>query len=403
VKTYKGKWGVLNLKRDSKMCVKCFLPVECYKVPLDGSGVCAYCNTIEQFKHQVSMIGNREELLAHRLQLFREKGRYDCIVGFSGGKDSSYLLYKLQHHYKARVLSYTLDNGYLTPYAKENIQKLMNNLGIDHLWVSPPTDILHEFYRANMLVEGWPCSACFHLMSTSAWKLAFKYGIPFIINGRTPEQILRNPTPEMFDSNNSLLFSSFLPYDYKRTKLAALNSVNESHKFKQWLLQDKSYWSCAQEYLYVDPEEAKNAEVSPELLAFFLYEPYNEKEITITLERNTSWRPPHDRRVFSHADCGAHRAAGYLYNRIIGTPFLTLELSASIRLGSMPPKEAMLLLENEKIKVSQFPQDSVADLSKMCRMSERFIKLLPVRVRMQNALRCAHNKANKLLRKGAAV
>jgi len=69
----------------------------------------------------------------------------------------------------------------------------------------------------------------------------------------------------------------------------------------------------------------------------------------------------------------------------------------------MPPKEALLLLENEKIKVSQFPQDSVAELSKMCRMSERFIKLLPVRVRMQNALRCAHNKANKLLRKGAAV
>ena len=144
------------------------------------------------------MIGKQVQLLAERFDRFCNSGVYDCVVGFSGGKDSSYVLYRLKTHYRARVLAYTCDNGFLTPYAKDNIQRLTGNLEVDHVWVKPDASILRELYRSNMLSEAWPCTACFHMLGASAWKLAYEYRVPFIIDGRTPDQILRNPTPNLF-------------------------------------------------------------------------------------------------------------------------------------------------------------------------------------------------------------
>lgn len=374
-------------KHGYKSCVKCLLPIDCHHVPVDGQGICAYCRSIEQYQHQVARIGCEGDILGRRLGLFQDRGQYDCVVGFSGGKDSSYVLYRLKEHYRARVLAYTCDNGFLTPYAKDNIERLTQNLGVDHVWVRPPAEVLRELYRAGILMEAWPCSACFHILGASAYKLAYQHRIPFIISGRTPEQILRNPTPQLLDGNDSLIAANFSEYDRNRVRVRALKDIEALHEIKQWLLRDTGLWVRAAEHLYVSLEEAKQAEESPELLAFFLYEPYDEKKIVADLEKYTSWQAPDDRSMFAHADCRAHEAAGYLYQRTAGTPFLSLELSASIRLGRLSREDWTALMEKEKLKSSRFPPDSIAELARICAMRETSIRLSPIRVRAMGMLR----------------
>jgi hypothetical protein len=326
-------------------------------------------------------------MLVRRLGLFRDRGQYDCVVGFSGGKDSSYVLYRLKEHYGARVLAYTCDNGFLTPYAKDNIERLIRNLGVEHVWVRPPADVLRELYRAGVLMEAWPCSACFHILGASAYKLAYQHRIPFIINGRTPEQILRNPTPQLLEGDDSLVASNFAEYDSNKARARTLKDIEALHEIKQWLLGDIGLWGRAAEHLYVSLEEAKQAEEGPELLAFFLYEPYDEKKIVSDLEKYTSWQAPEDRSIFAHADCQAHDAAGYLYQRTVGTPFLSLELSASIRLGRLSREDWTALMEKEKLQSSQLPADSIAELARICRMRETSIRFSPIRVRAMSMLR----------------
>lgn len=374
-------------KHGRKSCVKCLLPIDCHHVPADGQGICAYCRTIEQHQHQVARIGCEGDMLVRRLGLFRDRGQYDCVVGFSGGKDSSYVLYRLKEHYGARVLAYTCDNGFLTPYAKDNIERLIRNLGVEHVWVRPPADVLRELYRAGVLMEAWPCSACFHILGASAYKLAYQHRIPFIINGRTPEQILRNPTPQLLEGDDSLVASNFAEYDSNKARARTLKDIEALHEIKQWLLGDIGLWGRAAEHLYVSLEEAKQAEEGPELLAFFLYEPYDEKKIVSDLEKYTSWQAPEDRSIFAHADCQAHDAAGYLYQRTVGTPFLSLELSASIRLGRLSREDWTALMEKEKLQSSQLPADSIAELARICRMRETSIRFSPIRVRAMSMLR----------------
>lgn len=385
-----------RLKHGQRSCSKCLLPVACHRVPLDAQGICAYCRTIEQYHHQVARIGCEGDMLARRLRRFRGQGHYDCVVGFSGGKDSSYVLYRLRERYGARVLAYTCDNGFLTRYAKENIKRLVENLGLDHVWVSPPANVLRELYRAGLLMEAWPCSACFHMLGASAWKLAYKYRIPYIINGRTPGQILRNPGPQLLDGNDSVIAAAFSEYDRDGVRANALKSIQGVHDIKQWLLGDGKLWEQAAEHLYVSLEEAQAAENCPELLAFFLYETYDEKQIVSDLEKYTSWQPPADRSMYSHADCLAHGAAGYLYQRTIGTPFLSLELSSSIRMGRLSQEEGASLMEREELKSARVPAGSIAELARICQMNEMSIKLSPIRVRMMNLLRCLRGFLGKM-------
>ena len=79
----------------------------------------------------MARIGKQESLLRDRLDRFRDVGKYDCLVGFSGGKDSSYVIYRLRSHYNARVLAFTWDNGFLTDYARDNINRLVKEFDLE--------------------------------------------------------------------------------------------------------------------------------------------------------------------------------------------------------------------------------------------------------------------------------
>lgn len=82
------------------------------------------------------------------------QNQYDCVVGLGGGKDSSYIIHRLKNHYGANVLAFTCDNGFLNDYALDFIRTVVDGLGVDHLWVKLPDELLRRLYRGSMLAEG---------------------------------------------------------------------------------------------------------------------------------------------------------------------------------------------------------------------------------------------------------
>ncbi|MCK4826297.1 hypothetical protein KA005_61715, partial [bacterium] len=253
-------------------CRKCLIDSDRYSVEVDASGICFYCRTVENFSNLIRQIGKQEKLLRERLSLFRNKGQYDCLVGFSGGKDSSYIIYRLRSYYGARVLAYTCDNGFLNEYAKLNINSIVNEFDIDHVWVKPNSTILRNITAKNLMNEGWPCSACFHMLEASAWKLAYENRIPYIISGRTPEQILRRPDVGYFDSPNSLIANNFAPYDNNRAHEFAGRTLQRIEDNKKWLLPEQKLWPLASEDLYLRSSFSIPDDFAPVYLGFFLYE-----------------------------------------------------------------------------------------------------------------------------------
>lgn len=163
-------------------CVRCGLGTDVPDVEIDGAGVCSVCRSFDAIAPQTEAWFHDEvdlemELASARL---RSKGDYDCLHLLSGGKDSSYALYQLVER-GWRVHALTLDNGFISDGAKENIQRSIDTLGITHEFVT--TDAMNEIFRDSLDRYSNVCQGCYKTIYTMAVARADQLGIPVIVTG----------------------------------------------------------------------------------------------------------------------------------------------------------------------------------------------------------------------------
>ena len=136
-----------ELYRHSKLkrCSKCIL-LETYPyISFDKDGVCNFCNNYEKQK----FLG--EEELLKTLDKFRSKnGEPDCIVGLSGGRDSSYGLHLIKKKYEMNPIAYTFEWGLTTDISRINASKLCGKLGVEHIIRSAKIDERRSHVRSNL-------------------------------------------------------------------------------------------------------------------------------------------------------------------------------------------------------------------------------------------------------------
>lgn len=138
---------IKNLRR----CTRCILPETFPFIEFDENGVCNYCN---HYTHK--RIGNPEKEQEFRqiLERYRSKdGSPDCIVPFSGGRDSSFGLHYLVRELNMRPIAYTYDWGMVTDLARRNIARMCGKLGIENILVSANIQKKRHYIRLN--VEAW--------------------------------------------------------------------------------------------------------------------------------------------------------------------------------------------------------------------------------------------------------
>lgn len=117
-----------------KICTRCIYDGATPGISFDQEGVCNFCRQIESMLHQYktgSPEGEQalQEIVA-QIKKSRPRGRYDCVVGVSGGTDSSYLLY-LAKQWGLRPLAVHYDNTWNAAVATANIRKVTAALDVD--------------------------------------------------------------------------------------------------------------------------------------------------------------------------------------------------------------------------------------------------------------------------------
>jgi glutamine---fructose-6-phosphate transaminase (isomerizing) len=132
-----------------KRCTKCILPATVPRIEFDEEGVCNYCRSYKRMK----LKGKRS--LVQDLQKFRsrDKDQPDCIVAFSGGRDSSYGLDYIKRELGLNPIAFTYDWGMVTDLARRNQARLCGKLGVEHILVSADIDQKRENIRKN--VNAW--------------------------------------------------------------------------------------------------------------------------------------------------------------------------------------------------------------------------------------------------------
>ena len=117
----------------SKICSKCILDSTVPEIHYDEDGVCNYCKINDEIMKEYPDGSEGERLLKQTIKKIKKDGKgkkYDCLIGISGGTDSTYTLY-LMKKMGLRPLAVHFDNGWNSEIAVQNIKNATNILGID--------------------------------------------------------------------------------------------------------------------------------------------------------------------------------------------------------------------------------------------------------------------------------
>ncbi len=179
-------------------CQRCGLPSNYPTAEFDEAGVCNFCSSFENYQQKVEKYFKTPDDLRELFEDSRSanKGEYDCIMLLSGGKDSTYALARLVRM-NVRVLAYTLDNGYISVQAKENIKRVCEDLGVEHIFGETPA--MNDIFVDSLVRYKNVCNGCFKTIYTLSTRLALEKNIPFIVTGLSRGQFFETRlTEELF-------------------------------------------------------------------------------------------------------------------------------------------------------------------------------------------------------------
>lgn len=169
-------------------CVRCIMDSRVDpQLALDGAGLCNHCRRYDALVSARVLKGAEGRAYAERLAArIRAAGRgrdYDCIVGVSGGVDSTYVAH-VAKELGLRPLAVHFDNGWNSELAVANIEKVLRTLGIDlQTYVvdwEEFRDLQVAFLRASTPDGEIPSD---HAINALLWRTAAKLGIRFILSG----------------------------------------------------------------------------------------------------------------------------------------------------------------------------------------------------------------------------
>lgn len=368
-----------------KVCAKCLLPEGKSGIAVAADGACNLCHYHDRQPEFFPRADERVAALAERFAQFKGLHRYDALVGLSGGKDSTYVLYQLVRKYGLNVLAVTFDNGFLADTARQSAANIACNLGVEHIFVPAVEPAMKLFYQRALKKHGWPCIPCF----VSAHFLALNYcadnKIPFYVTGRSPYQLLRSFSEGSHDPSIELININLRPHSFAR-----LNAFYRKLKWihRLWILwlffPDLRAGSIVVRDLLREPKLSKD--FAPEILNFFLFEPYDEEAMKCFLEAQEIGyqRPAHD-AVLGHGDCMIHEAATQIYRSKTGTSMIALELAVMLREKVVSREQAQQILAQSATPPVLLLEESIGHFCRYFGLSRQGYDALLQRLEAMNA------------------
>ncbi len=115
-------------------CTRCVMDTRAPDIRFDAQGVCNYCHIQDKLEALFPLGNPGAESLEKIADRIRNAGRgrpYDCVVGVSGGRDTSYCLYHTKEIMGLRPLAVHFDNGWDSEIAKSNLRRVCDGLQVD--------------------------------------------------------------------------------------------------------------------------------------------------------------------------------------------------------------------------------------------------------------------------------
>ncbi len=176
-------------------CQRCGLPSNFPAAHFDQEGVCSLCHAYDAIKDEAEAYFSDPETLREifSASAARKDAPYDCMMLLSGGKDSTYALCQLVDM-GLKVYAFSLDNGYISEEAKDNIRNVAEKLGVDYELATTPA--MNAIFRDSLMRFSNVCQGCFKAIYTLSMQRARELGIPIIVTGLSRGQFFETRLTE---------------------------------------------------------------------------------------------------------------------------------------------------------------------------------------------------------------
>ncbi|MBF0360821.1 MAG: hypothetical protein HQK49_07410 [Oligoflexia bacterium] len=328
-------------------CSRCVLPATMPFINFDKDGVCNYCHGYNPIETR-GKIALQEELnklsFSTSKNLKNKKNSADCIVAFSGGRDSSYALHYVKKELGLNPIAYSYDWGMLTDLGRRNQARMTGALNVEHVLVSADIQKKRRYIRENWLA--WlkkPHMGMIPLFmagdkqyfyyfqklqqdtgidlriyaANSLENTYFKYGLAGV-----KLDLKKEKRAYAIGLQKSLKLLSFYGQQYIRNPLYINSSLLDTLS---------AYWSS-----YFVPKD---------YLYLFKYIPWNEKVIEDTLVNEYDWEFATDTKNSWRIGDGTAAIYNYIYYTVNGFTEEDTFRSNQLRENAISREEALRMTE----------------------------------------------------------
>lgn len=341
-----------------RQCTRCIMDTTDPDIYFDENGACNYCTIRYETLKKRHLLHDEEgqRQLNQLVQKIKEEGKnnpYDCVIGVSGGVDSTFAAYNLKK-LGLRPLAVHLDNGWDSELAVSNIEKFLNKLGIDlytHVldW-EEFRDLQVSFLKASTSDAEIPTD---HAIIATIYQVAAEKNIRYIMSGTNVETEAILPASWTYGIGDWKYIKSVHDW-FGKTKLK---------NYPHYSMLDLFYYFVIKRinFIYI-----------------LNYIPYNKKEALKTLENELGWKyygGKHYESIYTRF------FQGYILPRKFNIDKRKAHLSSLIASGQMNREEALESMQHEPYPYEQMCEDKEYVIKKLDLSEAEFeeIMALPVK------------------------
>jgi N-acetyl sugar amidotransferase len=167
---------------DLKKCGSCLLPETYETIEFDPKGTCNICRGKEYRDEHIDWTA-RKGMLDEVVEQYRGKYDYDCIIPFSGGKDSTFTLWYLVTQYKLKPLVVRFNHGFMRDTLEENNTRTFKKLGVDVINFTPNWKLVKRLMLEALRRKGDFCWHCHTGIFSYPMHIAVKFNVPLVFWG----------------------------------------------------------------------------------------------------------------------------------------------------------------------------------------------------------------------------
>lgn len=223
--------------RSFQRCTRCVMDTTDSKIEFDKDGVCDHCRNfdknIKPYWNAKTERLNDLEVIAKKIRNDGKYNDYDCIVGLSGGADSSYLAYIAKELMHLRPLVLVVDTGWNLNVAVENIEKIVKGLNLDMYTEVVNWKEMRDFqlamFKSQISSQDAPQD---HAIFAGLYNYAVKHNIKYVLTGSNNSTEFIRPPLEWLYMNDLRLFKDI----HKKFGKVPLKTFPQCSMFKYRLL-----------------------------------------------------------------------------------------------------------------------------------------------------------------------